>query len=60
MDELTQAILQGQAERAAMSTESYTMALRPLISGLFVSTVLGAIPWGVFYLMRWIVHGFGS
>jgi hypothetical protein len=60
MDKLTRAILQRQAERAAMSTESYTMALRPLISGISVSTLLGAIPWGVFYLMRWIVHGFGG
>ena len=58
MDELTQAILQRHAERAAMSTESDTLGLRPLIWGFFVSTGLGAIPCGVFYLMQWIVHGF--
>lgn len=38
--------------------ELYTMALLPLIIGVLLSTGLAAIPWGVFYLVRWIVYGF--
>jgi hypothetical protein len=26
--------------------------------GVFLSAGLGALPWGVFYLVRWIVQGF--
>lgn len=39
-------------------TTTYTTVLLPLIWGFLVSTGLGAIPWGVFYLVRWIVRGF--
>lgn len=41
-----------------LSNESYTLALLPLIWGILLTTGLGAIPWGVFYLVRWIVQGF--
>ena len=34
------------------------LALLPLIWGTLLSLGLGAIPWGVFYLVRWIVQGF--
>src|SRR5262245_43598110 len=40
------------------SNESYALAILPLIGGLILSAALGAIPWGVFYLVRWIVQGF--
>lgn len=30
------------------------------VVNLAVSLVLAAIPWGVFYLLRWIAHGFGD
>ena len=42
----------------SMSNQDYTLALLPLIWGVLVSTGLGAIPWGVFYLVRWIAWGF--
>jgi hypothetical protein len=37
---------------------SYTLALLPLILGVLVSTGLGLMPWGVFYLVCWVVRGF--
>ena len=40
------------------SNQSYALAILPLIWGLILSAALGAIPWGVFYLVRWIVQGF--
>gem|GEM_PF-3921188 len=43
---------------AGMNTQSYTLALLPLIWGTLLSLGLGAIPWGVFYLVRWIAWGF--
>ena len=37
---------------------SYTLALLPLIVGIPASVGFGMVPWGVFYLVRWIVRGF--
>jgi hypothetical protein len=42
----------------SITLPSYTPTLVLFIWGVLVSTGLGAIPWGVFYLARWIVHGF--
>jgi len=41
-----------------LNAEAYYAGLVPLIWGILVSTGLAAIPWGVFYLVRWIAHGF--
>jgi hypothetical protein len=37
---------------------SYGLAMFPIVWGVILSACLGAIPWGVFYLARWIVQGF--
>ncbi len=44
----------------SMTSESYTLAVLPIIWGVFVSAGLGAIPWGIFHLVRWIVQGFSD
>ncbi len=43
-----------------MHSASYPLALLPLIVGILASAGFGAIPWGVFYLVRWIVQGFSD
>ncbi len=42
----------------SMTTESYTLVFTPLIEGIIATTLLGVAPWGMFYLVRWIVQGF--
>ena len=42
------------------SSQSYSLALLPLIWGVLITTGLGALPWGMFYLVRWIVQGFSD
>jgi hypothetical protein len=42
------------------SGQSYSLALLPLFWGIVMSSGFSALPWGVFYLLRWIVHGFRS
>lgn len=44
----------------SMTNQSYTLVLVPLIEGIILTTFLGAIPWGLFYLTRWIVRGFSD
>lgn len=44
----------------SMTNQSYSLVLIPLIDGIIVTTFLGAIPWGLFYLVRWIVRGFNE
>jgi hypothetical protein len=44
--------------RVWITPPSYTPALVVFIGGILASTGLGAIPWGVFYLVRWILQGF--
>ena len=44
----------------SMTTESYTLVFTPLIEGIIATTFLGVAPWGVFYLVRWIVQGFSD
>ena len=28
--------------------------------GVIISAALASIPWGLFYLLRWIIHGFSN
>jgi hypothetical protein len=42
------------------SNQSYSLALLPLIWGVLISTGLGALPWCMFYIARWIVQGFSD
>lgn len=37
---------------------SYGLVGRPLLWGLLLTAGLGAVPWGAFYLVRWIARGF--
>ena len=43
-----------------MTNQSYSLVLIPLIGGFIVTPFIGAIPWGLFYLVRWIVQGFND
>ena len=44
--------------KVPLDAESYMLALLPLLWGVLVIAGLGAIPWGLFYLVRWFVQGF--
>jgi len=44
----------------SMTNQSYSLVLVPLIEGIIVTTFLGAVPWGLFYLVRWIIQGFND
>ncbi len=40
--------------------DSYTLVLLSVILGLVLSAAARAVPWGAFYLVRWIARGFGD
>ena len=42
------------------SSQSYSLALLPFVWGIIISTGVGALPWGLFYLTRWIGRGFSG
>ncbi len=37
---------------------SYWLLIFPLGLGSLLTAILGALPWGGFYLMRWVARGF--
>jgi hypothetical protein len=41
-----------------MTSDSYSLVLFPLIEGVVGTTFISLVPWSVFYLVRWIAHGF--
>jgi len=57
-NDVPRSVFRGISRGNFENSQSYSLVMLPLILGLSFTACLGAIPWGVFYLVRWIVQGF--